>query len=313
MATPGTGWGVGLALVGLAATVGASLWLRYKPVPSATPTKPAVVAHATPPVGPRAAATSDPGAAPPEAAAPSASSPASPAPTTDAQPPSASTAAESEAASRRRSAAAPIAKSAPTPAPTPKPAPATGSLDLAVKPSAEVELDGRDAGPAPLTSQVGAGVRVVRLTHPDYWPVTRRVAVDAGKTLRLDVDLSWEGVQRSRSKEPPFSVPLDGSPSDPYFERGLHQLAQGDFQEAILTLEPVARRLEVAGKEKDLARAEFYLGIAYLELNRQGTAKERFARALELDGSMRVPGAIFSPKVTSFFATVRETGTRKKP
>ena len=74
----------------------------------------------------------------------------------------------------------------------------------------------------------------------------------------------------------------------------MHQLAQGDFQEAILTLEPVARRLEQAGKDKDLARTEFYLGIALLELNRQGTAKERFLKALELDSSLRVPGAAFA-------------------
>ena len=93
----------------------------------------------------------------------------------------------------------------------------------------------------------------------------------------------------------------------------MHQLAQGDFQEAILTLEPVARRLEQAGKEKDLARAEFYLGIALLELNRQGSAKERFALALDLDSSLRVPGAAFSPKITSFFVTVRDAAPKKKP
>ena len=120
-------------------------------------------------------------------------------------------------------------------------------------------------------------------------------------------------MSRSRSKEPPFSAAIDGSPSDPYFARGLHQLAQGDFQEAILTLEPVARRLEQAGKEKDLARTEFYLGIALLELNRQGSAKERFLKALELDPSLRVPGAAFSPKITSFFATVREAAPKKRP
>jgi tetratricopeptide (TPR) repeat protein len=183
-----------------------------------------------------------------------------------------------------------------------------------VKPSADVQVDGRDIGPAPLISlEVGAGVRVLRLTHPEYWPVTRRVSVEPGKTLRLDVDLSWEGVSRSRSKEPPFSAAIDGSPSDPYFARGLHQLAQGDFQEAILTLEPVARRLEQAGKEKDLARTQFYLGIALLELNRQGSAKERFLKALQLDPSLRVPGGAFSPKITSFFGTVREAAPKKRP
>jgi len=182
-----------------------------------------------------------------------------------------------------------------------------------VKPPADVELDGRDAGKAPVGKlPVDAGMHVLKLSHPDYWPITRRVSVEAGKALRLDVDLSWEGVPRSRSKEPPFGAAIDGSPSDPYFDRGLRQLAEGDFQEAVLTLEPVARRLEQAGKEKELARAEFYLGIALLELNRQGSAKERFLKALDLDSSLKVPGALFSPKITSFFGTVREAA-RKKP
>jgi tetratricopeptide (TPR) repeat protein len=182
-----------------------------------------------------------------------------------------------------------------------------------VKPSAEVEVDGRPAGRSPLEGlEVDAGSRVLRLTHPDYWPLVRRFVIEAGRTLRLDVDLSWEAVPKARNREEPFSVPLDDSPSDPYFDRGLRQLAEGDFREAILTLEPVARRLEQAGKEKELARAQFYLGVALLELNRQGSAKEHFQSALENDESLKVPPLAFSPKVMSFFATVRET-LRKKP
>jgi tetratricopeptide (TPR) repeat protein len=182
-----------------------------------------------------------------------------------------------------------------------------------VKPGAAVAVDGRDVGKAPLAGlEVDAGNRVLKLVHPDYWPVTRRVSVERGKAVRLDVDLSWEGVLRSRSKLAPFSEAIDGSPTDTYFERGLRQLAEGDFQESILTLEPVALRLQQAGKEKELARAEFYLGIALLELNRQGRAKERFQAALDYDSSLRVPGAAFSPKITSFFATVRDAA-KKKP
>jgi Flp pilus assembly protein TadD len=152
---------------------------------------------------------------------------------------------------------------------------------------------------------------MVKLTHPDYWPITRRVSVEAGRATRLDVDLSWEAVPRARSREAPFTTALDDSPSDPYFERGLRQMAEGDFQEAILTLEPVARRLQQAGKDKEMARAEFYLGVALLELDRQGGAKERFQRALEHDDSLKVPASGFSPKVTSFFVTVRDAFKRK--
>jgi tetratricopeptide (TPR) repeat protein len=176
-----------------------------------------------------------------------------------------------------------------------------------------VEIDGRPAGRAPLTGVVlEGGGHLLRLTHPDYWPIARRVSVEAGRATSLDVELSWEAVPRARSREAPYTTALDDSPSDPYFERGLRQMAEGDFQEAILTLEPVARRLQQAGKDKELARAEFYLGVALLELNRQGSAKERFQRALERDDSLKVPVSSFPPKVTSFFLTVRDA-FKKKP
>ena len=290
MGDRGAGWGTGLALVGLAATAGVLLWLRYRPVERPAPPPTTRIAMASP--------------------TPAAPAPASPPPPMATETPTV----PSEGAIPRRRRPTPAPTPPPTPEATPTPAPATGTLSLEVKPTAEVEVDDRDVGQAPVASlEVGAGVRVLRLTHPDYWPVTRRVSVEPGRTLRLDIDLSWEGVPRSRSKDPPYSAAIDGSPSDTYFERGLRQLALGDFQEAILTLEPVARRLEQAGKHKDLARAEFYLGIALLELNRQGSAKERFLKALELDSSLRVPGAAFSPKITSFFGTVRETARKKKP
>jgi hypothetical protein len=66
------------------------------------------------------------------------------------------------------------------------------------------------------------------------------------------------------------------------------------------------------GKPKDQSRAEFYLGCAYIELNRQALAKERFQAALEHDGSLKLPAGSLSPKVASFFGTVREA-VRKKP
>jgi hypothetical protein len=178
-----------------------------------------------------------------------------------------------------------------------------------------VEVDGRDVGKSPVQGlQLDPGTHVVKLQSSDYWPLRRKVTIEAGKTARLDVDLSWEGVPRARSREAPYVVPIDGSPNDdPYFQRGLRQLADGDFQEAILTLEPVVRRMQSqGGKGKDQSRAEFYLGCAYLELNRQALAQERFQAALEHDASLKLPPGSLSPKVASFFGTVREA-VRKKP
>ena len=184
---------------------------------------------------------------------------------------------------------------------------------MEARPGATVEVNGTAAGSAPLQGlALDPGVHVVKLQHPDYWPLVRRIAIEPGKTARLDVDLSWEGVPRARSRAAPYGVPLDGSPDDPYFQRGLQQLAEGEYQEAVLTLEPVVRRLQTqGGKNKEQARAEFYLGVAYLELNRQALAKERFQAALEHDGSLRPSSGAFSPKVASFFGTVREAHRRK--
>jgi eukaryotic-like serine/threonine-protein kinase len=214
----------------------------------------------------------------------------------------------------------PRARPTPTPPPTPSPTPTatpppSGGLDVDVRPGADVEVGGRGVGRAPLQGlPLDPGVYVVRLQHPDYWPLTRKIPIEAGKTERLEVDLSWEGVPRARSRVPPYAVPVDGGPDDdPYFQRGLRQLAEGDFQEAVLTLEPVVQRMQTqGGKPKVQARAEFYLGCAYLELNRQALAKERFQSALKHDGSLKLPPGSLSPKVASFFGTVRE-GIRKKP
>lgn len=190
--------------------------------------------------------------------------------------------------------------------------PTSGALDVDVRPSADVGLEGKLAGHSPLQGlQLDPGSHLLELVHPDYWPLRRRIVVEAGRRARLEVDLSWEGVPRARSREAPFSLPMDGSPSDPYFDRGLRQMSEGEYQEAVLTLEPVVRRLP-GGKNKEQARAEFYLGVAYLELNRQALAKERFSAALEHDPSLKPTPRAFSSKVMSFFGSVREGAKEKR-
>jgi hypothetical protein len=36
----------------------------------------------------------------------------------------------------------------------------------------------------------------VRLTHPDYKPLQRKLAIRPGETTRLEIDLAWEAVHR---------------------------------------------------------------------------------------------------------------------
>ena len=69
----------------------------------------------------------------------------------------------------------------------------TGQLHLQVVPPAQVELDGTLLGSppgGPLT--LAPGEHRIRLLHPDYKPLLRKLTIRAGETLRLDVDLTQE-------------------------------------------------------------------------------------------------------------------------
>jgi len=98
----------------------------------------------------------------------------------------------------------PIPTTPPTPVATPAPPPAParepeGALLVLVTPWADVSIDGRPVGQTPLTRiPLAAGSHDVVLTHPDYVPLSRRVTVRAGETLRLVVDLPSQGKRLSR-------------------------------------------------------------------------------------------------------------------
>lgn len=337
----GRRWAVGAAAL-IAAVVLARVWMAGSAAPSASAPTPADLASPAPTPEPRAA-TPPPIASPPSSLSrspvpePSASPtgatfiaaptpwptlPAEPLPTSAPieappalEPPAPSEVAPSPAAKRggRRSVRAPIP---PTPPPTPQPTPTpAGVLALDVRPWAEVEVDGTGVGKTPLEGlTLEPGVHELRLVHPDYRPLRRVVSVEAGGANRLDIDLQWEGLRQVKgSGEGAYRIPMDEGPSDPYFERGARQLAAGDTREAVLTLEPVVKRLiGRGGHRKELARAEFYLAVAYLELGREGDAREAFLSALGHDGSLKPSPSAFPAKIITFFDHVRGS-TKKKP
>jgi len=86
--------------------------------------------------------------------------------------------------------------SRPTPAATPVPERAAeGMLHVVVRPWAEVSVDGRSVGTTPLGSvTLPAGTHLVRLTHPEFRPLQRRIAIQPGETTSLRVDLTLDGV-----------------------------------------------------------------------------------------------------------------------
>jgi serine/threonine protein kinase len=97
-----------------------------------------------------------------------------------------------------RGSEAPLAR----PKPTPTPDAANGTLRLRIVPWAEVSLDGRPVGTTPLKAlSLSPGVHTVRLQHPSYRPLQKRVNVRAGEVVVLEVDLREEAFP-IQAKEP---------------------------------------------------------------------------------------------------------------
>ncbi len=77
-----------------------------------------------------------------------------------------------------------------------------GTLKLRVAPWAEVSLDGRALGTTPLKPlSLAPGAYTVRLQHPSYRPLQKRVTVRPGEVFVLDVDLAQEAFP-AQAKEP---------------------------------------------------------------------------------------------------------------
>lgn len=85
--------------------------------------------------------------------------------------------------------------------PSTSPAPASelepGLLQLRVKPWAAVSVDDGYVGTTPLQPlALSPGSHTIRLTHPDYKLLQRKVTIRPGETARLEIDLAWEAVPK---------------------------------------------------------------------------------------------------------------------
>jgi serine/threonine protein kinase len=102
------------------------------------------------------------------------------------------------------------ARPAPTPAPTSAPretpsaaaTPAPGRLQLHVVPWAEVSVDGVAAGTTPFAPlALPPGPHTLRLAHPSYQTLTKRVTIQSGETTRLKVDLTFEAFPKVEDRK----------------------------------------------------------------------------------------------------------------
>jgi cytochrome c oxidase assembly protein Cox11 len=72
-----------------------------------------------------------------------------------------------------------------------------GFLQVTVVPGADLVVDGNALGS--VTSRkisLAAGAHVVRLLHPEYQPIQRKVTILPGETARVIVDLAEEAIRK---------------------------------------------------------------------------------------------------------------------
>ena len=163
------------------------------PPPIAPLTTPAAPSPSPPPASPSPSAT--PLATPTPVAA---RTPASPPMSTPRPPiPRADTVASPPAPTTITATPAPAPNVAPTPTPALIRPAEPGQLQVAVRPWAEVVVDGRVQGTTPLDKlSLEPGAHVVLLRHPGYEELRRSVVVTTGETTRLIVDLGKEGTPK---------------------------------------------------------------------------------------------------------------------
>lgn len=95
---------------------------------------------------------------------------------------------------------------------------------------------------------------------------------------------------------------------------GVRQAQEGDFENAVVTLDGVVRRLAgQPSRAKDLARAYTYLSIAYLGLSQEQTAKAKFLEAWKADREMNLSPREFPPRILEFFEKAREEANLTSP
>ena len=102
------------------------------------------------------------------------------------------------------------------------------------------------------------------------------------------------------------------APADSDLAQGIAFVKEGDFERAVPRLDAAIQRLGTSGSGRELAQANLYLGIAYLELNQEATARGRFREALSHDPKLRLDPRSFSPQTIRVFEAARAELPQKK-
>jgi hypothetical protein len=95
--------------------------------------------------------------------------------------------------------------------------------------------------------------------------------------------------------------------TDPEIAEGIRLAETGEYDQAIVTLDSAAHRLEGStDKAPELAEAYLYLGVAYLAKGHETSAKARFRDAIARVRGLRIDSTKFAPKVVELFEQARQ-------
>ncbi|HUG52367.1 MAG TPA: tetratricopeptide repeat protein [Vicinamibacteria bacterium] len=93
--------------------------------------------------------------------------------------------------------------------------------------------------------------------------------------------------------------------TDPDLARGMRQVQEGYLDDAVATLDGVVRRLSGSpARQRDLAQAYLWLGIAHAQLDAEKAARASFREALRLDPTVALAEG-WPPKVLRVFAAAQ--------
>lgn len=95
---------------------------------------------------------------------------------------------------------------------------------------------------------------------------------------------------------------------------GIHQVEEGELEAAVLTLDAVVQRLSAeGGREKDLATAHLYLGVAHLGISQLERAKADLRDAWRNNRELTLDPKKFSPRVRQLYEEAREEARKAEP
>jgi len=112
----------------------------------------------------------------------------------------------------------------------------------------------------------------------------------------------------------PAMLSAQATTTDAEVLKGIAQVENGDYDQAIFTLDTACRRLAADPEKKgDLSQAYLYLGIAYFGKGHEAAAKAKFREAVLQVRGLSLSAEQYPPKVIDLFEAARAEVTTATP